>query len=88
MAADAIEFTDKLKQKINLSIEDSLRQRAEVYEQIAKSRQEDIASMHFIKLALDIYLKIKDNTKIEEMENYTLKKEYFPIDRNFHSNSR
>ena len=28
MAADAIEFTDKLKQKINLSIEDSLKQRA------------------------------------------------------------
>ena len=70
MAADAIEFTDKLKQKINLSIEDSLRQRAEVYEQIAKSRQEDIASMHFIKLALDIYLKIKDNGKIKEMEEF------------------
>lgn len=75
MAADAIEFTDKLKQKINLSIEDSLRQRAEVYEQIAKSRQEDIASMHFIKLALDIYLKIKDNTKIEEMEKLYSEKE-------------
>ena len=80
MAADAIEFTDKLKQKINLSIEDSLRQRAEVYEQIAKSRQEDIASMHFIKLALDIYLKIKDNTKIEEMEKlYSEKRNTFQL---------
>ena len=80
MAADAIEFTDKLKQKINLSIEDSLRQRAEVYEQIAKSRQEDIASMHFIKLALDIYLKIKDNGKIKEMEElYSEKRNTFQL---------
>lgn len=80
MAADAIEFTDKLKQKINLSIEDSLRQRAEVYEQIAKSRQEDIASMHFIKLALDIYLKIKDDGKIKEMEElYSEKRNTFQL---------
>ena len=80
MAADAIEFTDKLKQKINLSIEDSLKQRAEVYEQIAKSRQEDIASMHFIKLALDIYLKIKDNGKIKEMEEFFFVYEPCPME--------
>ena len=80
MAADAIEFTDKLKQKINLSIEDSLKQRAEVYEQIAKSRQEDIASMHFIKLDLDIYLKIKDDGKIKEMEElYSEKRNTFQL---------
>ena len=66
-AVDAIIFNDKIKQKVGLSIDGSLRQRAEIYEKIADSRKNDIASIHFIELALDIYQKLKDETKIKEL---------------------
>ena len=79
-AADAIMFTDKIKQKIQLPIEDSLRHKAEIYEKIAEMRKGDIASVHFIELALDIYRKMKDNTKIEEMEKlYSEKRNTFQL---------
>lgn len=79
-AVDALIFNDKIKQKVGLSIDDSLRQRAEIYEKIADSRKNDIASIHFIELALDIYQKLKDETKIKEvMELYSERRNTIPL---------
>lgn len=79
-AVDALIFNDKIKQKVGLSIDDSLRQRAEIYEKIADFRKNDIASIHFIELALDIYQKLKDETKIEElMKSYSERRNTIPL---------
>lgn len=79
-AIDALMINDKIKQKVGLSIEDSIRKRAELYEVIASQRENDMASLHFIELALALYKQLKDETKIQELETlYSNKRGSFPL---------
>lgn len=79
-AADALIINDKIKQKVGQSIEGSLRQRAGVYEKIAKQRERDMACIHFIELALNLYKQLKDEVKSEELEKlYSEKRGSFPL---------
>ncbi len=81
-AADALIINDKIKQKVGQSIDGSLRQRAEVYERIAKQREKDMACVHFIELALNLYKQLKDEIKIEELEKlYSEKRGAFPLNQ-------
>lgn len=79
-AIDALILNDNIKQKVGLKQTDSLRHRAEIYEKIANNRKKDIASLHFIELALDIYQQIKDENKIKELEKaYSEKRNTFQL---------
>lgn len=79
-AADALIINDKIKQKVGQSIDDSLRQRAGVYERIAKQRERDMACIHFIELALNLYKQLKDEVKTEELEKlYSERRGSFPL---------
>lgn len=79
-AADALKLNDKIKEKVAQPIEDTIRKRAEVYEKIANNRKDDMASIHFIQLALDLYKQLKDETKIKELESlYSEKRGSFPL---------
>lgn len=81
-AADAITINDKIKQKVGMPIEDSLRQRAEVYERIADQRKKDMAALRFIELALTLYRQIKDEAKITELEKlYSEMRSTFPLNQ-------
>lgn len=79
-AADALIINDKIKQKVGQSIDGSLRHRAGVYERIAKQRERDMACIHFIELALNLYKQLKDEVKTEELEKlYSEKRGSFPL---------
>jgi hypothetical protein len=79
-AVDALIINDKIKQKVGQSIEASIRKRAELYEKIADQRKDDMASLHFIELALALYKQLKDEPKIEELEIiYSEKRGTFPL---------
>lgn len=81
-AADALIVNDKIKQKIDQSIDSSLRQRAELYERIAKQRERDMACIHFIELALNLYKQLKDEVKTKELEKlYSEKRGAFPLNQ-------
>lgn len=81
-AADALIINDKIKQKVGQPIDDSLRQRAEVYERIAKLRERDMACIHFIELALNLYKQLKDEVKTNELEKlYSEKRGSFPLNQ-------
>lgn len=81
-AADSLIINDKIKQKVGQSIDGSLRQRAGVYEKIAKQRERDMACIHFIELALNLYKQLKDEVKSEELEKlYSEKRGSFPLNR-------
>lgn len=79
-AADALIINDKIKQKVGLSINNSLYQRADIYERIAEQRKNDIVCIHFIELALDLYKQLKDEKKTKELEKiYSKKRGTFPL---------
>lgn len=79
-AVDALIINDKIKQKVGLPIEASIRKRAELYEKIAGQRKNDMASIHFIELALALYKQLKDEAKIKELETiYSEKRGTFPL---------
>lgn len=79
-AVDALIINDKIKQKVGQSIEGSIRKRAELYEKIADQRKEDMASLHFIELALALYEQLKDEARIKELRTiYSEKRGTFPL---------
>lgn len=81
-AADALIINDKIKRKIGQSIDGSLRQRAGIYERIAKQRKRDMACIHFIELALNLYKQLKDEAKTKELEKlYSEKRGVFPLNQ-------
>ncbi|MFV0468353.1 MAG: DUF4209 domain-containing protein [Dysgonomonas sp.] len=81
-AADALIINDKIKQKVGQPIDSSLRQRAGVYERIAKQRERDMACIHFIELALNLYKQLKDEVKTKELEKlYSEKRGSFPLNQ-------
>lgn len=81
-AIDALIINDKIKQKVNQSIDDSIRKRAELYEKIASQRKNDMASIHFIELALALYKQLNDEVKTQELEAlYSEKRGSFPLNQ-------
>ena len=80
--ADALIINDKIKQKINQPIDDSICKRAQLYEKIASQRKNDMASIHFIELALALYKKLNDEVKTQELEAlYSEKRGSFPLNQ-------
>lgn len=67
-ASDALILNDRIRQKEGLSTDATLRQRAQLYEKIAEQRKGNMASGHFIELAMKIYRQLKDKTKTMELE--------------------
>lgn len=81
-AINALIINDKIKQKINQPINDSIRKRAELYEKIASQRKNDMASIHFIELALELYKQLNDKVKIQELEAlYSENRGSFPLNQ-------
>lgn len=81
-AVDALIINDKIKQKVSQPIDDSIRKRAELYEKIASQRKNDMASLHFIELALALYRQLNDEAKIQELEAlYSEKRGSFPLNQ-------
>lgn len=81
-AVDALIINDKIKQKINYPIDDSIRKRAELYEKIASQRKNDMASIHFIELALALYKQLNDEVKTQELETlYSEKRGSFHLNQ-------
>lgn len=81
-AVDALIINDKIKQKINQPIDNSIRKRAELYEKIASQRKNDMASIHFIELALSLYKQLNDEVKTQELEAlYSEKRGSFPLNQ-------
>lgn len=81
-AVDALIINDKIKQKINQPIDNSIRKRAELYEKIASQRKNDMASIHFIELALALYKQLNDEVKTHELEAlYSEKRGSFPLNQ-------
>lgn len=79
-ASDGLILNDRIRQKEGLSIDASLRQRAQLYEKIAEQRKRDMSSIHFIELAIQIYRQLKDETKIIELERlYADVRETIPL---------
>ncbi|WP_270561529.1 DUF4209 domain-containing protein [Bacteroides cellulosilyticus] len=81
-AVDALIINDKIKRKINQPIDDSIRKRAELYEKIASQRKNDMASIHFIELALALYKQLNDEVKTQELEIlYSENRGSFPLNQ-------
>jgi hypothetical protein len=71
-AKSAIERVRKMEQKLGISQENSLRQKAGIYEKLMQdgeeNRQNALVAVKFAEDALRIYKSLKDQPKIDELE--------------------